>query len=329
MVTLTATATGGSSFVDWQGACTGANPVCQVTMDAAQVDDSHLRIVAPNTYPLTVTKSGTGSGVVTSVPAGIDCGVDCGESYDPGTVVTLTAAATGGSTFVNWQGACTGTNPVCQVTMDAAKVTTATFAFAPNTYPLTVAKSGTGSGVVASVPAGIDCGADCAESYAAGTVVTLTATATGGSTFVDWQGACTGVSAVCQITMDAAKVTTATFANPTLGSITIAKVAERGNATFQFVSQRLGDFALTTTGGTASRTFSALQPGVYAVAEIAPTGWETSTVVCTDGSNPASINLAQGESVTCTFTSHPRPTALPDGEEPTLDRHMYLPLINR
>ena len=305
-------------------------------MDAAQVTTATFTL---NTYPLTVAKSGTGSGVVSSVPAGIDCGADCTETYGAGTVVTLTATATAdsifmnrpeGSTFVAWQGACTGANPVCQVTIDAAKVTTATFALAPITYPLTVAKGGAGSGVVTSAPAGIDCGADCGESYLAGTVVTLTAAAeaVSGSTFVDWQGACTGMNPVCPVTMDAAKVTTATFALAA-GSITIVKVAERGNATFEFVSAQLGNFALTTVGGTASRTFSPLQPGVYSVAEIAPAGWQTSTASCTDGRDPASINLAQGESVTCTFTSQPSPTDLPEGEEPTLNQRVHLPLINR
>ena len=185
--------------------------------DLAFLDNVHGPLVAAvnfavPSFPLTVTKSGTGSGVVTSVPAGIDCGADCGESYLAGTVVTLTAAAASGSTFVDWQGACTSANPVCPVTMDAAKVTTATFALVPVNHLLTVAKRGAGSGVVTSVPAGIDCGADCGESYLAGTVVTLTVAAASGSTFVDWQGACTGANPVCSVTMDAAQVTTATFA---------------------------------------------------------------------------------------------------------------------
>jgi len=41
-------------------------------------------------------------------------------------VVTLTARAARGSTFVGWSGACTGTGS-CAVTMNAAKSVTATF----------------------------------------------------------------------------------------------------------------------------------------------------------------------------------------------------------
>ena len=56
-----------------------------------------------------------------------------------------------------------------------------------------------------------------------------------------------------------------------------------------------------------STTFTGLQPGTYSVLEIVPTGWELATPVCVS-SNPgpdtaANIDLAAGESVTCTFTN--------------------------
>ena len=80
--------------------------------------------------------------------------------------------------------------------------------------PLTVTKAGTGSGSVSSSPGGILCGATCTFEFDLDTVVTLTATADGGSTFAGWGGACTGTGA-CQVTMDLAKTVTATFnANP-------------------------------------------------------------------------------------------------------------------
>jgi hypothetical protein len=91
--------------------------------------------------------------------------------------------------------------------MDAAKSCTATFQTI--TYTLTVNKAGSGTGTVTSNPAGIDCGGDCSEDYAEDTVVALTATADGGSTFTGWSG-----DADCadgSVTMDAAKSCTATF----------------------------------------------------------------------------------------------------------------------
>jgi endoglucanase len=78
------------------------------------------------------------------------------------------------------------------------------------TYALSVSKSGSGSGTVSSSPAGIDCGSDCSESYASGTSVTLTASATSGSTFAFWGGSCSGTGG-CTVTMDAARSVTATF----------------------------------------------------------------------------------------------------------------------
>jgi hypothetical protein len=77
-------------------------------------------------------------------------------------------------------------------------------------FTLTVSKAGSGSGTVTSSVGAINCGAVCASDFDAGTSVTLTATATYGSTFTGWSGACTG-TASCTVTMDAAKAATATF----------------------------------------------------------------------------------------------------------------------
>ena len=207
VVTLTATATAGSVFSGWSGACMGSSSACAVTMDAARAVTATFAL---QTFALTVTKAGAGAGTVSSAPAGIDCGGDCSESYTSGTVVMLTATATAGSVFSGWSGACTGSSSTCSVTMDAARSVTATFD--PQTFTLAVTKDGTGAGTVSSAPAGIDCGADCSESYISGTVVTLTATATTGSVFSGWSGACTGSSSTCSVTMDAARSVTATFA---------------------------------------------------------------------------------------------------------------------
>ena len=64
---------------------------------------------------------------------------------------------------------------------------TATFTL--NRFALSVATSGNGAGTVASTPAGINCDATCAASFVEGTPVTLTATATTGSSFTGWSGA--------------------------------------------------------------------------------------------------------------------------------------------
>jgi hypothetical protein len=176
-------------------------------MDAAKSVTATFNLVP---YTLTVTKAGTGSGTVTSSPAGISCGADCSETYNSGTVVTLSQTAAAGSTFAGWSGACTGTGS-CQVTMSAAKSVTATFnLIPPSSYTLSVTTGGDGTGAVTSSPGGINCGADCTESYQSGTVVTLTASTATGSVFTGWSGACTGTGS-CQVTMNAAQSVNASF----------------------------------------------------------------------------------------------------------------------
>ncbi len=159
------------------------------------------------TFPLTVTKSGSGSGAVSG--SGINCGSTCSASYASGTSVTLSAAAASGSTFAGWSGACTGTS-TCTVSMTAARSVTATFNAQVTTYALTVTRAGTGSGTVTSNPSGINCGSACSATYASGTTVTLTASAASGSTFGGFSGACTGTG-TCTVSMTAARTVTATF----------------------------------------------------------------------------------------------------------------------
>jgi hypothetical protein len=78
-------------------------------------------------------------------------------------------------------------------------------------FPLTITLGGNMMGTVTSAPTGINCGTDCTETFASGTMVTLTATPNSGSTFVGWSGACSGTGA-CTITVSTAVNVTANFA---------------------------------------------------------------------------------------------------------------------
>jgi uncharacterized repeat protein (TIGR01451 family) len=77
-------------------------------------------------------------------------------------------------------------------------------------FTLTVTKSGTGSGLVTSTPGSINCGSACQDTFAYGTLVTLSATPSITSTFAGWGGACVGTG-TCEVTMTEAKTVTATF----------------------------------------------------------------------------------------------------------------------
>jgi hypothetical protein len=88
------------------------------------------------------------------------------------------------------------------------------------TFTLTVAKAGTGSGKVTGP--GIDCGSDCSETYTSDTIVALAATPASGSVFAGWSG--TGCS-TGTVTMSADRICTATFNLEPVSkfSLTVAK----------------------------------------------------------------------------------------------------------
>ena len=66
--------------------------------------------------PVTLTVSVAGDGSVTSTDGFINCPGSCTHTYDPGTPVTLNAAASSGWVFAGWTGACTGVG-ACNLTM--------------------------------------------------------------------------------------------------------------------------------------------------------------------------------------------------------------------
>ena len=206
LVTLTATPASGQTLVSWSGACSGNAATCVVTMDQARSATATFSGTA--SYPLDVGKTGSGTGTVTSNVGGINCGATCSATYADGTLVTLTATASGGSAFNGWSGDCSGTSTTCVVTMSQARDVTADFG--PPTHLLTVTKAGSGTGTVTSDVAGINCGATCSASFADGTLVTLTAAASSGSAFSGWSGDCSGTG-TCTVTMSAARNVTATF----------------------------------------------------------------------------------------------------------------------
>lgn len=101
--------------------------------------------------------------------------------------------------------------------------------------------------------------------------------------------------------------TTCTFTNRARGTIIVKKITDDGTGSFGFTSLTLtpSPFTLTTTSagaaGADSRTFGDLSPGTYDVAETVPAGWNLASKACDDGSDPSSIGLSPGETVTCTF----------------------------
>jgi len=77
-------------------------------------------------------------------------------------------------------------------------------------YPVTVSKTGNGTGTVTSNLAGIDCGTDCTEDYYRTLSVTLTPNPAANSNFTGWTGDCTGMGS-CVLGINSAKNVTANF----------------------------------------------------------------------------------------------------------------------
>ena len=145
----------------------------------------------------------------------------------------------------------------------------------------------------------------------------VTCNGTGGSS-----GSRDGSSAAISLTPGGS--VTCTFTNTKRGTIIVDKVTDPSADPASF------DFTLQGGPDSVSQTFSltdqatphdsgALKPGTYSVAETPLAGWDLTGATCSDGSTPNAIDLAPGETVTCTFTNTKRGTIIvekqtsPDG----------------
>ena len=181
----------------------------------------------PETVTLSVTKSGSGS--VVSNPTGISilsAGTSDSGTFDDGTVVTLTAAPDEGWRVESLGGACGGSSPTCEVTMNGDQ--SASVAFEQITWMLSVTKSG--SGAVTSSPAGIsisDGETSDGGPFNDGTVVTLTATPDEGWRVESWGEACNGSTTTCEVTMSADQSASVAFEEIPPNSWTLSVTKKR------------------------------------------------------------------------------------------------------
>jgi endoglucanase len=280
-------ATGGDNLaVSWQGP----------GMNQAVIPGNFLSpfIVNTGSFPLSVTKTGTGTGTVAG--GAINCGTVCSANVTSGSSVTLTATAATGSTFSGWSGACTNTTGTCTVSMTQARSVTATFASQTTTFALSVARAGTGTGTVTSSPAGISCGTTCTANYSNNTSVTLTATAASGSTFAGWSGACTSVSGTCTVSMTAARSVTATFTSSSTFALSVTRM---GTGTGTVTSSPAGISCGTTcTASYANNTSVTLTAAAASGSTFA--GWSGA---CTNATGTCTVSMTAARNVSATFNT--------------------------
>ncbi len=198
--------------------------------------------------------------------------------------------------YLNTATAEAGATPVTPAS-ETAKVTVIG---GPQMRALTVSREGTGAGTVTSSPAGINCGATCSASFADGTAVTLVASAASGSTFGGWGGACSGTSATCTVTMDAAKTVTATFTRITR----TLTVSTTGTGAGTVTSSPAGiDCGQTCSAGfdagaTVTLTATAASGSSFA-------GWSGA---CSGTSATCTLTMDAAKSVTATFDTSGGPS---------------------
>jgi len=113
------------------------------------------------------------------------------------------------------------------------------------------------------------------------------------------------------IELDAGETVTCTFTNTQQGShIIIIKDAQPNDAqdftfTNNFGNGNPASFSLDDDSDNTlsnTRNFS-VTPGTYNIAENAQAGWTQTSATCDQGETPGSIDVAAGETVTCTFVN--------------------------
>ncbi len=116
VITLTATPNS-TVFGGWTGACTGTQLTCNATVNGKVTVNADFKKV------FTLSASSKNVGTVSATPNGIDralnCGGACSAKFADGTAITLTATPPAGKAFVNWVKGCSGTDPVCTLTITA------------------------------------------------------------------------------------------------------------------------------------------------------------------------------------------------------------------
>ncbi len=185
---------------------------------AAQTTDT-VAITVNHTVTLGVTATGPGS-LALDPPGG---------SYPAGTSVTLTATPDLDAAFLGWSGDLSGTTNPETIVMDAAKSVTASFA---TLYDVSVQSTGPGA-VTLDPPGG---------TYAAGTLVSVTAAPDAGAVFEGFGGSLSGTDSPQLLAVDGDEVVSATFE-----AVTYAlSVTTQGSGTVS-VDPLTGPFTAGTT----------------------------------------------------------------------------------
>jgi DNA-binding beta-propeller fold protein YncE len=120
---------------------------------------------------------------------------------------------------------------------------------------------------------------------------------------------CSDGSPVSNIAVSPGETVTCTFLNRRAGRLVVVKDARPDD-------EQLFDFMVTGPdsppafeleddgqGLGNTQTLASLTPGSYSITETVPSGWVQASATCSDGSPVTNVDVASGETVTCTFTN--------------------------
>jgi hypothetical protein len=206
-----------------------------------------------------------------------------GLSVDSGGNLSVTGAASPG----------TSTFPVCVVDSFGAEDCGNESVTVNESYSLTVATGGTGSGTVGVSPAGTSCGSGC-YSYTSGAVVQVTATAASGSTFVGWSGACSGTG-TCSVTMSQDQSVTATF-NTSTGTQYTLTITTSGTGSGTVASSPTG----ISCPGTCSASFGSGASVTLTATPASGSTFNAWSGACT-GTGACTVTMNQAQSANADF----------------------------
>jgi hypothetical protein len=169
-------------------------------------DSRWLRRLDRAEVPLTATLVGarTGDVVETTFP-GIRCPAACAIGWETGDEVELVATPGEESVFLRWEGACSGADASCVLTLAGAAEARAVFG--PASFPVTLRVRGKGR-----IGGTLGCRTTCRTTLAYDTPLRLVAVPARGWRLAGWSGACRGTRATCVVRVTAARAVTATFA---------------------------------------------------------------------------------------------------------------------
>ncbi|MBI5585757.1 MAG: fibronectin type III domain-containing protein, partial [Deltaproteobacteria bacterium] len=241
VVSLTASPSVSSLFTGWSGACSGTTSPCSVTMSANRSVAASFIL---KTYTLTAS-AGTGGSISSTGASTVNYGDNKIYTITPNSGYQIASVTVDGTPV-----GAVGSYTFSSVTANHAIAVT----FVANTYTLTVAKTGAGSGVVTNTPTG--------TSFGSGTMVSLTAAPSSSSTFTGWSGACSGTTNPCTVTMSANRSVTANFSLKTYTLTASAgangSINPAGSVTVNHGESR----TFTITPGTGYRVANVLVDGV-------------------------------------------------------------------